>query len=60
VSDWTPPAPADAVAELDGIGSGDEERAHYAADDLLLENVHPDVAAAYERLIERCGGFWYA
>jgi hypothetical protein len=48
----------DAVATLDTIGSDDPEGAHCEADNLLLSLVHPDIAAAYERLVQRCR--WWA
>lgn len=45
---------ADAVGFLDGMDPSDPERAHFAADDVLLSVVPADVAAAYVRLQERC------
>lgn len=43
----------EAIARLDGIDHRDPERAHIDAD-------AAKVAAAYERLVERCDGWWYA
>jgi len=49
-----------AVAELDAIPDDDPEGAHSDADDVLLGFVPEAVAAAYGRVLTRCGGFWYA
>lgn len=49
---------ANAVAELDTWAGGDPEAEHGAADEILLANVHPDIAAAYRRLVSRCN--WWA
>lgn len=50
--------PQDAVAALDAVPVGDPDAAHGEADRILLESVHPDVAAAYARLVERSP--WWA
>lgn len=42
----------EAIARRDGIDHRDPERAHIDADAVLV--------AAYERLVERCDGWWYA
>lgn len=49
---------ADAVEALDAISGTDPEKHHGEADDVLLEVVHPEVRAAYERLMDRAG--WWA
>lgn len=46
------------VAQLDGIDTTDPERAHSEADRILLDNVHPDVRAAYQRVADRSN--WWA
>lgn len=48
----------DAVKQLDAIPAGDPDADHGAADDILLSAVHPDVAAAYRRLVDRSR--WWA
>lgn len=54
-----PKAPADVAADLDRIDpTGDPERAHSLADDLLLAAVPPEVRAAYQRLVARSP--WWA
>lgn len=50
----------EAVAKLDAIGGGDPEDAHSEADGILLSVVPADVRAAYERLVERSEGWWFA
>ena len=49
---------AEAVARLDAIDASDPERAHSAADDVLLYYADAEIAAAYQRLIDRCP--WWA
>lgn len=46
------------VRELDAMPVGDPEGAHSMADQLLLQAVHPEIAAAYARLVDRCE--WWA
>ena len=46
------------IEKLDAIPGDDPERAHSAADDVLLSCVPADVAAAYRRVAARCG--WWA
>lgn len=46
------------MLELDTMPEGDPEAAHHMADRLLLQAVHPEIAAAYRRLVERCE--WWA
>jgi hypothetical protein len=46
------------IEQLDAISGEDPERAHSAADDVLLSCVPVEVAAAYRRVGERCG--WWA
>ena len=55
---WKVPDPAFAAEVLDGFDESDPERAHAHADDVLLANVHPNVAAAHARLVARCK--WWA
>ena len=38
----------------------DTERAHVEADEVLLAAVPPEVKAAYNRLVNRVGGLYYA
>ncbi|MCM0622492.1 hypothetical protein [Nocardioides bruguierae] len=52
------PEPDSAVARLDRIDGSDPDAAHGTADDVLLTEVPPDVAAAYQRVIDRCS--WWA
>lgn len=58
--------PQEAVEKLDklkgepGKWGYDQEVLHKDADNILLEVVHPDVKAAYDKLAEDVGGFWYA
>ncbi len=53
----------DPIYKLDQINT-DTEAAHVKADEVLLEwlrnNGHEDIADAYDRVEDRCGGFWYA
>lgn len=50
-----------AVMLLDSINiQGDEEVAHSVADGILLSAVSPEVKEAWNRVVERCGPFWYA
>jgi hypothetical protein len=46
------------VAHLNGLNTDDPERAHATADADLLHAVHPEVAAAYQRVVERTR--WWA
>lgn len=46
------------VADLDAIDASDPERAHAEADAVLLTAVHPDIRAAYERVVARAA--WWA
>jgi len=48
----------DVIKTLDEMEEKDPEVAHHQADGLLLQLVHPEVRAAYERLIDRCS--WWA
>ena len=48
---------AEAVAALDAIAGGYDGRAHADADSILQAFVPPEVAAAYDRVIER-SDFW--
>ena len=48
----------DVIVALDAITNSDPEQAHGAADSLILSVVHPEVKAAYDRLVKRCG--WWA
>jgi hypothetical protein len=50
----------DAVAALNAIRGGDPEGAHSAADLILRRVVAPEVAQAYEDLMERATGWWFA
>jgi hypothetical protein len=55
----------EAVAALDAIQPPeqrhrDAEGAHCDADEVLLQFVPPEVSAAYQRLVERVGAWWYA
>jgi hypothetical protein len=50
----------EAVRALQAIDPGDQEAAHDEADKILLAAVPPSVRAAYQDLVERSGGFWYA
>jgi hypothetical protein len=43
----------EAIARLDAVQPGDPELSHGYADDVLLDLVHPFVAAAYRRLVAR-------
>lgn len=52
--------PEEAIRALDAINDDDPESAHLDADKILREAVPQEVADAYERLVERTGGFWYA
>lgn len=51
----------EAVKALDAIASGmsgDPEVAHSKADDVLLAIAEPEVAAAYQRVVDACK--WWA
>jgi hypothetical protein len=54
----------EAIAALKRLDIADNEVAHSGADDILLEflstNGHADLASAWQRTCEECGGFWYA
>lgn len=50
----------DTVRELDALPGDDPEQDHIAADQHLLNHAHPDVAAAYQRVKDRCGPWWYS
>lgn len=53
--------PTEAVAALDAItDDGDPAGSHLEADKILRGTVAPEVAEAYERLVERTGAWWYA
>jgi len=43
----------DVIKALDEMDENDPDRAHSQADGLLLQLVHPEVRAAYERLVDR-------
>lgn len=49
----------EAIDQLDQLDT-DTEAAHAQADEILLGAVHPDVASAYDRLVDRQGSWWYA
>lgn len=49
----------EAISMLDKLNS-DPETAHYAADEIVLAVVSQEVKDAYERAVERAGGWWYA
>ena len=49
---------ADAVTALDNIAGDDHERAHSAADDILIALVPDEIRAAYQRVQQRCS--WWA
>jgi hypothetical protein len=51
-------SPEEAIRALDALGS-DPEANHTKADNILLQVVPPDVAAAYMRAMGRWGQ-WYA
>lgn len=44
---------------LDALNVSDPEAAHSAADDLILENMPPEVRLAYARVVARCS-WWGA
>ena len=46
------------VKHLDALETDDPEDAHIAADSDLLAAVHPEVAAAYQRVVARTR--WWA
>lgn len=41
------------VAQLDAIDTADPKRAHSEADRIVLDSTHPDVRAAYQRVVDR-------
>lgn len=47
-----------AARQIAAIDTSDPERAHDQADQIMLVNSHPAVAAAYNDLMERCA--WWA
>jgi hypothetical protein len=51
------------IDRLDALDD-DQEMAHSRADDILLDALRAfplgELADAYERVDDRCGGFWYA
>lgn len=47
-----------AAEQIDRLDAEDPEEAHSNADDILLANVDPIIAAAYRRLVDRCR--WWA
>ena len=47
-----------AALALDSLDTSDPEEAHGNADAILLANAHPSVAAAYQRVVDRCN--WWA
>jgi hypothetical protein len=47
-----------AIVKLDKLSGQDPETDHGEADDILLELVHPDVKAAYERLAKSRAIWW--
>jgi hypothetical protein len=51
--------PEEAVAALDAITTTDAEYAHGEADE-ILQSLHPEVSAAYDRVVERADGWWFA
>jgi hypothetical protein len=53
-------SPLRAVQALDRISGSDCEEAHIEADRVLRCAVDPRVREAYERLVRRTGGWWYA
>ena len=58
--------PTEAVAALNSLklhnkwGRYDQEQIHIDADKILLQAVHADVKAAYDKLDNDVGGFWYS
>ena len=48
------------VKDLDNIDATDPEGAHGEADDILLQCVDPRIRAAYVRVVDRAGAWWYA
>ena len=50
--------PEQAVNALDMLEGSDPEVDHADADEILLKVVHPDIRAAYERLVHRAA--WWA
>lgn len=52
--------PQEAVDALDGYTYDDPEGAHVFADNIIMAFVPGEIAEAYERLIVRQDGFWYA
>jgi hypothetical protein len=51
---------AKAIEALDALDANDPEEAHGRADAILLSAVTPDLRAAYERVVDRAGEFWFA
>jgi hypothetical protein len=48
-----------AASELDaltGLSQGDD---HAKADEIMQSVAHPEVSAAYDRLVERSSGWWF-
>lgn len=52
------PNPIFAAQAIEALDAADPEAAHGNADDILLANIHPEIAAAYIRLVERAD--WWA
>jgi len=54
----------EAIELLNNISIGDTEATHIEADQILLqflsENGFIEVARAWSKASDRCGGFWYA
>lgn len=46
------------IAALDALPTADPELTHAEADQLLLDAVHPDIAAGYRRVVDRAP--WWA
>lgn len=51
---------SDIIEALDAIDGDDPEAAHAHADGLLLDAVTPAIRAAYDRVGDRAGSWWYA
>lgn len=52
--------PEFAAEQINNLDASDPEVAHANADDILLANVDPLIAAAYQRLAARCKWWAYA
>jgi len=52
--------PEQTIELLDNLDATDPEEAHAEADAIISSFVPPEVYAAYERVIERAGSWWFA